>query len=194
MENNKLLFLSQLVKYKNTLFSGIGFGIILYLIPFFFASKSKNTEALATISSEAKTPLTFTILFIIALFIITCSFVINRLRKKNVYNKLFFNIFNVLLALSIPNIISLLWKWDTEDTFFTTKCSYLKFLDVLDYTALPIALLILHCLEDIFNPRNYHYSAEPHSYIMYIIFRFTIGIMYLWFSILCCVMLYKSFF
>lgn len=193
MENNELPFLSQVKAHHKKLFSGIGSTVLLYVLALFLASKSGNVKTLATVSSEAQTPLTFAIVFMLAAFLLVCSFLVSFFQKKSIYNKFFFCIFNILLVLSISNIVVRLFVWDVSDIYFRKIHPYLTFLDVLDFTALPILLLMFHAFVDLFHPRNYSFKDEPHSYVLYLMFVLPLGIFYIVFFMLCLIVLINLF-
>ena len=193
MENEKSLFVSQMIKHKKTLLSGVVIGIVVLLLLLVIASKSNNPETLVNVSSEANTPITFSIVFCIASLLLSLSFVFNHVRNKEKYNIFFFFIFNILLTASTPNLIANLYTGNSQGTFFTNISPKFSFSDALNFTAFPIVLLMLHIFRDVFHHRNYSCQKEPLSCLLYGIFSACLFAVYFLSSILGIVILCNIF-
>lgn len=197
MNNDKSIFHFQMKKHWKTLTSGLFVGLMVSTSPLFISSKSEN--AFDKVSTETYAPTIFSILFCILILLVSCSILINHILKKEKYNKFFFSIFNILLGISIPNVIVRLYTWKKDGNFFTNLSNNLEFLDVVNFTAFPIVILVFHILMDIFHPRNYSSKEsypcknEPFSYFFYIIFKCILIGSYLFFSVLGIFSLYNFF-
>lgn len=194
MKNTRFLFCSQMKRHWGTLVSGLLIGALIPIITFLISDKSRNTETLTNVLSEAKTPITFSLLFTILSLLISLNFLISFILKKEKYNKFFFSIYNILLGASIPNIIALLYAWESYSTSFKENYN-LKTLYMLGFFSFPIIMLILHILADFYHPRNYsspespELIKEPLSLIYYLIFSLMLFAVYFGFSILSIVIL-----
>ena len=177
MKNTQFLFCSQMKRHWGTLVSGLLIGALIPIITFLISDKSRNTETLTNVLSEAKTPITFSLLFTILSLLISLNFLISFILKKEKYNKFFFSIYNILLGASIPNTVALLYAWEPHSTYFKENYN-LEILDVFGFVSFPIFMLILHVLVDFFHPRNYSspedsiiiaFMKEPISCIIYLV-------------------------
>ena len=197
MENTRFLFCSQMKRHWGTLVSGLLIGALIPIITFLISDKSRNTETLTNVLSEAKTPITFSLLFTILSLLISLNFLISFILKKEKYNRFFFSIYNILLGASIPNTIASLYAWESHSTYFKENYS-LEILDVLGFAPFPISMLILHVLVDFFRPRNYSspedsiiiaFMKESIPCIIYLVFALMLFAVYSGFSLLSFVIL-----
>ena len=197
LNNDKSVFYSQMIKHWKTLTSGLLVGSMISILALFISYQSEN--AFAKVSNEIYAPTIFSILFCILILLVSFSISFNHILKKEKYNKFFFLIFNILLGMSIPNVIVRLYTWKIDSNFYKNLNNNLEFLDVVNFTALPIVILFFHILVDIFRPRNYSSKEnspdanEQISYLCYIIVKCTLIGFYLFISVHGIFILYNLF-
>lgn len=144
MKKDNDMFRIQFKAYwKDQLWQVIVFAVVIgigYLI-----HTRGNAEPLQNSLGEMKTPTMLMILMPLIALAISIKAVLVKVKcNKILYDEWFFRLFNTLLSLSISTSLARLLNWDSQGNLFKNISPLFSSLDVLDWSFLPVILLLAH--------------------------------------------------